>query len=501
MIGPAGRLRHRLLWAACLCLLLAACGQRGDEAIRVGIPTAPLTLDPRYATDAMSARVSRLLHAPLVTFDAAAQPVPGLATWRLITPTRYEFTLRDGATFSNGRVLTAADVVATYRAVLDPGLGSPLREALRNIAVVEALDARRVAFELHAADALFPGTLTLGVMAADEARVPRDRWQLASGPFRREPWRADGDVRLRRRADGARFELRVVKDATVRALQLLAGEIDIAQGNLPPETLRWLAGRDGLTIVEQAGTTLSYLGFNLADPLLADRRVREALSHGIDRSAIVHYLFRDLAQPAASLLPPVHWASAPDIAVPAYDPALARRLLRAAGHGDERLTLHYKTSADAFRLRLATVLQAQWRDIGVDLVIDSFDWGTFYADIGAGRFQLYGLSWVGLKLPDIYRQAFHSASRPPSGLNRGHYAEPGMDLLIEAAERSVDEARRQELYRAIARRLVYDVPYVPLWFETQTAVLRDDIADYRLDADGSFDGLATAHRVKPHGQR
>jgi peptide/nickel transport system substrate-binding protein len=305
-------------------------------------------------------------------------------------------------------------------------------------------------------------------------------------------------VGLRRRVDGARIQLRVVKDATVRALQLIAGEIDIAQGNLPPEMLRWLAGRDGLKVIEQAGATMSYLGFNLSDPVLADRRVRQALSHGIDRAAIVHYLFRDLAQPAASLLPPAHWASPADIAVPSYDPALARQLLRAAGYGEKRLLVHYKTSADAFRLRLATLLEAQLRDIGVDLIIDSFDWGTFYADIGAGRFQLYGLSWVGLKLPDIYRQAFHSASRPPAGLNRGHYDEPELDALIEAAEQSSDETHRQLLYHAIARRLLYDAPYVPLWFETQTAVLRDDIADYSIDADGSFDGLRTVRRLTHH---
>ena len=492
--------RHGLLWGM-LCLLLTACGQAADEVIRVGIPTAPLSLDPRYATDAMSARLSRLLHAALVEFDSAAQPVPGLATWRRLSPTRYEFSLREGAQFSDGRALTAADVVATYRAILAPALSSPLREALRNIAEVRALDERSVVFALHQADALFPGTLGIGVMAAQDARAPRDAWRLASGAFTRESWRHDGTVRLRRRADGVRVDIVVVKDATVRALKLITGELDIAQGNLPPETIRWLVSRDGLRVLEQAGTTMSYLGFNLRDPALADRRVRVALSHAVDRAAIVHYLFRDLAQPAASLLPPGHWASAADLEVPRYDPALARQLLREAGWAERRLRLHYKTSADAFRLRLATLLKAEFAEVGVDLIIDSLDWGTFYADVGAGRFQLYGLSWVGLKLPDIYRQAFHSAAQPPAGLNRGHYAQAELDGLIEAAEAEGDAARRRRLYHAIARRLLYDAPYVPLWFETQTAVLRADIAGYAIDADGSFDALKTVRRVNAHEQR
>jgi len=493
-----GRAARRVV-ACCLAglgLLLAACAQAPDEALRVGIPTAPLTLDPRYATDAMSARLSRLLHSALVGFDAAARPVPGLASWRMDSPTRYVFTLRDDVQFSSGRALRAADVVATYRAVLDPAHASPLRQSLRNIAAVNALDERRIVFQLRAADALFPGTLSLGIMAAEDAQGPRDAWALASGPFTRAAWRPDGNLTLHRRADGARIEVEVVKDATVRALKLIAGELDIAQGNLPPETIAWLAARDGLRVIEHAGTTMSYLGFNFEQAALADRRVRQALSHAIDRQSIVHYLFRDLAQPAASLLPPAHWASAADLTVPAYDPALARQLLRAAGFGDGRLRLHYKTSADAFRLRLATLLKAQLAEVGVTLVIDSLDWGTFYADVSAGRFELYGLSWVGLKLPDIYRQAFHSASLPPAGLNRGHYSQVELDRLIEAAESASDSGRQRLLYHAIARRLLYDAPYVPLWFETQTAVLRSDIEGYALDADGSFDALATVRRVK-----
>ena len=492
-----GAWRHGLLWLLA-GLLLAACAAPRDDILRIAIPTAPLTLDPRYATDAMSSRVSRLLHAALVEFDADTRPVPGLAHWLAVTPTRYEFKLRDDARFSNGRAVGADDVVATYRAVLDPQLASPLRASLANIATVSASDAQTVVFELHHADALFPGTLVPGVMAAEEARGARDSARIASGAFQYEAWQTGGDVRLRRLRDGALVELVVVKDATVRALKLIAGEVDIAQGNLPPETLAWLAQRDDLRVIEHAGSTLSYLGFNLADGALADRRVRAALSHAIDREAIVHYLFRDLATPAANLLPPGHWASAPDASVPAYDPALARQLLREAGVAAGQLRLHYKTSADAFRVRLATLLQAQLADVGVALVIDSLDWGTFYADISAGRFQLYGLSWVGLKLPDIYRQAFHSSAQPPAGLNRGHYAERDVDVLIEAAEAESDTARAAQLYHAIARRLLYDAPYVPLWFETQSAVLRADIEGYAIDADGSFDGLRSVRRVTAH---
>ena len=98
----------------------------------------------------------------------------------------------------------------------------------------------------------------------------------------------------------------------------------------------------------------------------------------------------------------------------------------------------------------------------------------------------------------VGRQAFHSAAQPPTGLNRGHYREPQLDALVEAAENEPAAARQRRLYQAIARRLLYDLPYVPLWFETQTAVLRSDIEGYAVDADGSFAALATIHRVIRH---
>ena len=136
--------------------------------------------------------------------------------------------------------------------------------------------------------------------------------------------------------------------------------------------------------------------------------------------------------------------------------------------------------------------------VGIDLDIVSYDWGTFYGDVSHGRFQLYGLSWVGLRLPDVFRYAFHSTSRPPAGANRGHYRSARLDGLVERAERAGARAARVRLYHEIAALLLDDLPYVPLWFEDQLVIMRDDIEGYATDASGSFDALATATRRPRH---
>ncbi len=109
--------------------------------------------------------------------------------------------------------------------------------------------------------------------------------------------------------------------------------------------------------------------------------------------------------------------------------------MRQAGYTDERIRCsNYKTSTDPVRVRIATVIQQQLAEVGIDMRLSSYDWGTFFGDIKAGRFQMYSLAWVGIKTPDIFRYAFHSSSLPPEGANRGRLASAAVDRLIEAAE-------------------------------------------------------------------
>lgn len=482
-----------------LCgLLVSGCAPDPEPAIRFGLPTAPVTLDPRFATDAQSDRIIRLLHPPLVTFDDDAMPQPAAADWERLGPTHYRVRLRREQLCSSGRLLHADDVVATYRAVLDRATGSPHRQSLSNIRELAAIDAQTVDFRLHRADVLFPATLVIGIVPARELDrdVGAEHWRESCGAFVLEARNDDGGIVLRRRHDDMLVRFIPVRDVTVRALKLIGGELDIAQGSLAPEIFAWLGAQPGLRAERRAGSTFSYLGFNLADGPTADVHVRRAIAHAIDREAIIRHLFGAAARVADGVFPPEHWAGAADLEAPAYDPERARQLLAAAGYAERRLTLTYKTSSDYFRLRIATVLQQQLAAIGIDLNIQSLDWGTFYGDVRQGRFEMYGLSWVGLRLPDIFRYAFHSESFAPAGANRGRYVSAAADALIERAERLADPAEQARVYRALAQRLLYDLPYVPLWFEDQLLVTRADISGYHTNAAGHYDALAGTVREK-----
>ncbi|MBP8024690.1 MAG: ABC transporter substrate-binding protein, partial [Chromatiaceae bacterium] len=101
----------------------------------------------------------------------------------------------------------------------------------------------------------------------------------------------------------------------------------------------------------------------------------------------------------------------------------------------------------------------------------------------------YGLTWVGIRTPDIFRYVFHSASAPPDGANRGRYRNPEVDRLIETARAEPDLGRQAVLYRQIQAILLADLPYVPLWYEDQFYAARREVRGYHLAPDGNYDAL------------
>jgi peptide/nickel transport system substrate-binding protein len=131
-------------------------------------------------------------------------------------------------------------------------------------------------------------------------------------------------------------------------------------------------------------------------------------------------------------------------------------------------------------VRFATIMQAQMQPAGIDLEIRSLDWGTFFEDVKQGNFQLYGLTWVGIKTPDIYSKAFGTNSIPPNGFNRGKYADATLDQLLE-----------KEDWVQATKRIHQQLPYIPLWYEGQFAAMVKGINNYSPKPDGNWDDLAT----------
>lgn len=460
--------------------MLVACGSQvsHDETIRLAVAQAPLNLDPRYATDAASERVNRLIYQSLVDFNVSSKPIPSLASWVQSSPSEYRFNLtKERSPFHNNVTLSAHDVKATYDSFLTLK-NSPHAAEFSNIASIQVVNDDAVIFKLKQPDLHFPEKLIIGILPAGMILKGHDftHMPIGNGPLRFVSW--GNKLVLQRVKDQQKIELLEVKDPTVRVLKLLRGEVNLLQGDLPQELVKYLQSKPDIKVISNIGSNFSYLGFNFQDAQLKQQKVRQAIAHAIDRQAIILQAMVKDTRPGTSILPPEHYTS---ISLPQYEynPALARKLLKEAGV-KLPLKLVYKTSTDAQRVRLATIMQAQMAAAGIDLEIRSLDWGTFFDDVKQGKFQLYGLTWVGINTPEIYSKAFGSESFPPNGFNRGHFSDVELDALLA-----------KEDWQAVTQRIHEQLPYVPLWYEGQFAAMRQGIEHYSPAPNGNWDNLAT----------
>ena len=507
---------HTAAWTCAVCafcilnVALTGCAQPQAAApagaIVIGVRTGPNNIDPRLANDEASGRLAQLMFNQLFDIGDDLRPQPVLAE-RLENPDplTYIVSLKHGIKFHDGHELTASDVVFTYRQMIDPSFVSPLKGAYRALKSVTALDDYRVMFVLKEPFTAFPNQLA-GPPAIVPAGAGPDfgAHPVGTGPYRFVRYAVDDQVLLAPFADyfeGAPKNngilIRVLPDDTMRGLELQKGSIDLVVNDLPPDIVHQFEAKD-FRVAKSAGLDFSYVGINMLDPVLKDKRVRHAIGYAIDRKAIVEYLRRGLARPATGLIPSQAWAYEPDIFQFTYDPNRARQLLDEAGYKDPdgdgplpRLHLSLKVSnAEETRLQ-ATVIQQQLRDVGIDLDVRSYEFATMYADVIKGNFQMFSLQWVGGAMvdPDILRRVFHSTQTPPEGFNRGHYNNPDVDRFLDLAGAATTEAERKRYYGEAQKIIADDAPYISIWNRTNVAVARPVLTGLHLNATSNFESL------------
>lgn len=496
-------------WCAALCLvvLLGGCvaPPADNRVITLAVLSSPNSLDPRVGSDETSQRIHALIYDSLLALDDQLRVVGGLASsWEQTDPLTYLVHLRQGVTFHDGHELTADDVVFTFNCFIDPNFVSPRKGAYRSLKAVEAVDSYTVRFVLKEPFGSFPINLVMPVVPKGAGPELRDH-PIGTGPYTFVSLAVDDRVELaafpqyfRGTAANDGVVLKVVPDEIMRALELRKGTIDMVVNDLSPDVIHQLEAEQSVRIAESPGTDYAYVGLNMRDPALKDKRLRHALGYAIDRQAIVDHLRRGLARPAVGILPPASWAFDDQVFQFSYDPAKARALLDEAGYRDPdgdgpepRLRLSLKVSTNEFIRLQAAVIQQDLKRVGIDLDVRSYEFATMYADVLKGNFQLFTLQWVGVSDPDMLRRVFHSRQMPPNGFNRGYYENPEVDRLIEAAMAAGTDDERRRLYSQAQRVIAEDAPYISLWYKTNVAVSRRQVEGVKLTPSADFTFLRT----------
>lgn len=408
---------------------------------------------------------------------------------------RFLFRLRPGIRFHDGALLDAEAVVLNYARFCDPE--SPMfsheaadlnRAAAELIAKVRAVDPLTVEITLREPSPEFlrymtqedaPGAQSLVSPLALKRFGPDGCADRAPGTgafrfHRRFDTPHGSGVELVRNDDywGGRPRLSGIRflpfpDLGDRLRALAEGRVDMAY-SLEGADLEELAAQ-GFTIPEYHPPYIWYLVFNLRDPQMADIRVRRAIAHAIDREALCEKLFPGAAVPAFGMLPPgspSHDPQAGDLYP--YDPDRARALLAEAGAA-EGLTLHaLGARAGSAQLDPGAIYRQMEQNlaaVGIRLKVTLRpDWVGYcneWRQGAASGISFSEMSWA--MSSDLWlRQVLHSRNASPVGFNAGYASDPLLDELLDRAAGTLAGAERLRLYREAGRRVMEELPVLPL---------------------------------------
>ncbi len=495
----------------CIAALVVACvlgGCRGsgrsEAGLRVGIMASPTTLDPRLAVDAEGSKITSLIFDGLLALDDELNLMPALAErYEIVDDVTYRVFLRRDVRFHSGAPFTAADVIYTYQSIRDPQTRSPYKSAFDRVKALKAEDDYTVRIELKEPYAPFLTALRAKIVSREDIQRLGERYghePVGTGRYRLVRFVPESMVVLE--ANDAywgepprqrRIVFHIIKEDNVRVLKLMKGDIDLVQNGVPPLLVGKLTNRDELALKTDVGTVSTYMGLNLGDAILKQRKVREAIARAIDVDAIIRWRWRGLAIRANSILAPSLWAHDDALEPIPYDPAAAKRLLDEAGYPDPdgdgpamRFELVYKTTTVKNRVDIARMIAHQLGKVGIGINLKTYEWGTFFRDVRTGNFQLYTLSWVGLTEPDIFYDVCHSSQMPPEGMNRDRYVNPAVDRLVERGRVTMNQVVRKEIYDRVQRIVLHDLPFIPLWYEKNWVMYQRDLEDVRLRPDAAY---------------
>jgi peptide/nickel transport system substrate-binding protein len=476
-----------------------------QDTIVVALTSFPTNLDPRIGLDAASEDFHHLLFNGLLRKDSHGKMVPDVcAGYEKINATLYRFHLRPNVFFHNGKRLTAKDVIYTYESILKGAVRTTKKAALGTLTQIRAIGDNIVEIELSEPFNGLLVNLNIGIVpegaGPDFARSP-----IGTGPYLLRSYRQDGEALLeanRAYFDGAAktryLRIRMISDATTRALELQKGSLDLVMGPgiVPPDHYVVLKNEPHLRTTHSPGNNYAYLGFNMKDGILKNRNVRQAIGHAIDREEIIEELYHGTAVPATGLLGPHHWSYESRVLTLTYDPVKAKTLLDQAGYTDpdgdgpaKRFWLTYKTSTNEIRRMLASVFQSQLEKIGIGIRIRAYEFGTFFSDINRGNFQLYMLMWVGESDPDIFRNIFATSGTR----NRGKYSDRDLDLWVERARVAGNEMEQRHFYSLIQKKVAEDCPYISLWYESNVSIFRKELQGFHMTPDADIRALKNVY--------
>jgi peptide/nickel transport system substrate-binding protein len=454
----------------------------------VSFPTA--CIDPAYSNRLPDWQLTMNVYNGLVRQKpgSLAEVEPDLAERWDVSPdfTQYTFHLRSGVLWhENYGAFTAEDVKYSWERQLNPETRANSSADLRRVKSIEVLDPRTVRVTL---DQPFPAFLVTIANSAFTAIVNRRAIQergashcvrpIGTGPYRVARAEVRGGALLvandqyfggRPKIDDV--EMRIILDESVAILAFRAGELDMMVVREFPNI--GLLRRTPNIVVnadDKFAASVYQLTLNNTRKPLSDVRVRRALLHALDRRKIMLTVGAGvLGQISHSHIPPAIYGFTNDVPKYDYNPARAKQLLAAAGYPNGfKVTVIAPNTA--YHPAILTIVQAMWKQVGVDLQIQLLDGAALRPLQRAGDFDITSGDPTE---SEIGQHLARFSSREIPVLNQSQYRGRGIDALIDAQAREANPQRRLAILKQIQQQLATDLPTLPLFPTVQATAARN----------------------------
>ncbi|MER5885762.1 ABC transporter substrate-binding protein [Streptomyces sp. NPDC001941] len=508
------------LAAGVAAALLSGCGtEKGGssgsgDSVRVGMSDEVLATDPAAGYDPGSWLLFNNVFQSLMAFPkGGSKPQPDAAencAFDKGGSKVYRCTLRDGLKFSNGSELTSEDVKFSFERALkidDDAGPAPL---LSTIGAIETPDAKTVVFRLKVPDATFPSKIASGAGSIvdhhsyDDGKLRTDGKAVGSGPYKLDSF-SDGEAAFSvnpeykgtAKPKNTGVTLKFFKgDREALAAALKKGDVDVAYRGLAADDIAALQADtgtgSGVKVVEGSSAEVQHLVFNVKDPVVGKKGVRQAIAYLVDRDALVRDVHRSTASPLYSIVPAGiagHNTAFFDAYGDRPQPAKARKALQDAGvKGKVKLTLwstpsRYGPATDQEFKAIAKQLNSSGL---FDATVKSVEIGQYEKDVKAGKYGVYVKGWVpDYPDPDNFTAPFFGEGNV---LGNGYDNAKITGRLIPATAAATDRSKADADFAELQDVVAADLPILPLWQGKQYAVARDDVTglEWTLDASTVF---------------
>lgn len=486
--------------------------------VTVGLHQEPNLLWGPITGLTVSQELANILNRPLIMINDQIEYVPALVTE---VPTLenggisedglvYTFHLRDDVTWHDGTPFTSADVRFTYETITHPDMPVRGRVGWNQITSVETPDDHTVIFNFETVDAAFLDRLAIVTILPKHilgevppAELSTHEWFRTNhpglGPFRFVEWQPGNYILVERNPDYFveglpkldQIVLKIITDANTLTNQLETGEVDM-RFRMLNDQVEIIEQIPNVELVSTAATSPWLIWVNNENPALSDPAVRLALNYGFDRNGLTQTLLRGLVEPAYNLIPPSSWAYSEEaVEAYAYDPDRARQLLDEAGWIDENgdgvrekdgETLSFdilNIAGEPERVQILSFIQDQWSEIGVQVNIQNVDVATMWGDaLPSGNYDM-GYSYSGrLADPADLAQHYLCPDKQPT-TNWGLYCNPELDEILLAAQATVDQTERAELYAQALGMIGQNPAYVFIGWRTDHTPINQRVQGYK----------------------